>query len=382
MSHKKGLPPALRETAQDMKTSEFDYDLPKELIAQTPMEPRDHSRLMVVSLDDGSIRHRHFYDLPEFLRRGDVLVLNDSRVIPARLYGTRSGSGGRVEVLLLNRVSPGTWRALVRPGRRLGAGTTVVVPGHDGGDAVNVEILRVEADGTRTVKVSADDDLSRVGVVPLPPYIRRPLEDTERYQTVYARIEGSVAAPTAGLHFTAGLLERVRSVGAETVFVTLYVGWDSFRPVRTDDPMSHKIHSEFWDLGHGAADAINRAKREGRRVISVGTTAVRLLEQAAALNRDIDPEADQTAAPSAGAPQAADQAATQSGSANPITERYREKLAAGSGWAGLFILPGHRFRVVDALVTNFHLPRSTLLMLTCAFAGHDLVFPGVPGGRR
>ena len=357
-----------------MKTSEFDYDLPRKLIAQTPIEPRDHSRLMVVSRDDGSIAHRHFYDLPEFLCRGDVLVFNDSRVIPARLYGRRAESGGRVEVLLLHRVSPGTWRALVRPGRRLGEGTTVVVPGRDGGDGVTVEILQVESDGTRTVKLSADDDLARVGVMPLPPYIRQPLQDAERYQTVYARSEGSVAAPTAGLHFTPLLLDQVRSLGVETVFVTLHVGWDSFRPVRTDDPTSHKIHSEFWELGHGAADAINRANRDGRRVISVGTTAVRLLEQAAALHSEFDPDADPTVTPSADAHQAGDRSGVVSGYSPQTTEQYRTKLTAGSGWADLFILPGYPFRVVDALVTNFHLPRSTLLMLTCAFAGQDLVF--------
>ena len=383
-----------------MKTSEFDYDLPRELIAQTPIEPRDHSRLMVVSRDDGSIVHRHFYDLPEFLRRGDVLVFNDSRVIPARLYGRRAGSGGWVEILLLHRVSPGTWRALVRPGRRLGEGTTVVVPGRDGGDGVTVEILRVESDGTRVVKLSADDDLARVGVVPLPPYIRRPLEDAERYQTIYAREEGSVAAPTAGLHFTPTLLDQVRTLGAETVFVTLHVGWDSFRPVRTDDPTAHKIHSEFWELSHSAADAINRARREGRRVISIGTTAVRLLEQAAALfqepEAEVDPAAgsrggarqaaDQAGGLNGGAPRPADQAGAPSGGSHheddPVganngihqtTDQYRTKLTAGSGWAELFILPGYPFRVVDALVTNFHLPRSTLLMLTCAFAGRDLV---------
>ena len=396
-----GMPVALGENPRYMKTSDFDYHLPKELIAQTPMELRDHSRLMVVSRHDGSIQHRHFYDLPEFLRRGDVLVFNDSRVIPARLYGRRAGSGGRVEVLLLHRVSPGTWRALVRPGRRLGAGTMVVVPGRDGGVDVTVEIPQVESDGTRVVKLSADDDLSSIGVVPLPPYIRQPLDDPERYQTVYARDDGSVAAPTAGLHFTPQLLDQVRSLGAETVFVTLHVGWGSFRPVRADDPKSHDIHSEYWELGPGAADAINRARHEGRRVISVGTTAVRLLEQAAALPPELDPgvqregalrgdahqEADRRGAPNGDGRRAADrtgalnarfpQGTHQAGVPNTAipqrTDQHR-KITAGSGWADLFILPGHKFRAVDALVTNFHLPRSTLLMLTCAFAERDLVF--------
>jgi S-adenosylmethionine:tRNA ribosyltransferase-isomerase len=321
-----------------MKTGDFDYHLPQELIAQTPMEPRDHSRLMVVSRTDGSIQHRRFYDLPEFLRSGDVLVFNDSRVFPARLYGRRDGSGGHVELLLLSRTSPGVWRALVRPGRRMRDGTTFVVGGDQDREEIRGEILQVEDDGTRLVRLSNEDAVPRLGVVPLPPYIHEPLADWERYQTVYSRVEGGVAVPTAGLHFTPALLDRVRSLGAETVFVTLHVGWDSFRPVKDEDPADHAMHSEYWELGREAADAINRAKVEGRRVVSVGTTAVRLLEQAAAL------------------------AGKNDGS-----------LAAGSGWADLYILPGYRFHVVDALVTNFHLPRSTLLMLTCALAGRDLI---------
>lgn len=320
-----------------MKTSDFDYHLPRELIAQTPIEPRDHSRLMVVSRADGSILHRRFHDLPDYLRTGDMLVFNDSRVFPARLYGRRDGSGGKVELLLLSRTSPGAWRALVRPGRRMREGTGFVIVGSRDGDEITGEILGVEDDGTRLVRLSDEDAIPRLGVVPLPPYIHETLDDTERYQTVYARVEGSVAAPTAGLHFTQELLEKVCDIGVETVFVTLHVGWDSFRPVKDEDPTSHSMHSEYWELGRDAADAINNAKREGRRVISVGTTAVRLLEQAAAL---------------------------EGGDDGPLT--------AGSGWADLFILPGFQYRVIDALVTNFHLPRSTLLMLTSAFAGHVL----------
>ena len=322
-----------------MKTSDFDYDLPRELIAQTPIEPRDLSRLMVLSRADGSLQHRRFRDLPDFLREGDVLVFNDSRVFAARLYGRRPGTGGEVELLLLSRVSPGVWRALVRPGRRMREGTAFEVLDEHREVAISGEIVQVQDDGTRLVSLSAEEELSKVGVVPLPPYIHKPLKDPERYQTVYARDEGSVAAPTAGLHFTPELLERLRALGIETVFVTLHVGWDSFRPVTAEDPASHKMHSEYWELGQEDADTINQAKRDGRRVISVGTTAVRLLEQAAAL---------------AGQPD--------------------RPLQAGSGWADLFILPGYTFRIVDALVTNFHLPRSTLLMLTCAFAGRDLVF--------
>ena len=318
-----------------MKTSDFDYDLPQGMIAQTPVEPRDHSRLMVVSRNDRTIGHHHFYDLPDLLRRDDVLVFNDSRVMPARLYGRRTGSGGKVEVLLLRRVSPGVWRALVRPGRRMRVGVTFVVVGGADSGKVSGEIVQVEPDGTRLVKFSPEDRLHDVGVVPLPPYIHEPLADTERYQTVYSRIEGSVAAPTAGLHFTTPMLERLGDLGIETVFVTLHVGWDSFRPVDEEDPASHEMHSEYWELSQEAADAINRARGDGRRIVSVGTTAVRLLESAA----------------------------DEQGS-----------LAAGSGWADLLILPGYRFRVVDALLTNFHLPKSTLLMLTCALAGRDLVF--------
>ncbi len=327
-----------------MKTSDFDYDLPQELIAQRPAEPRDGSRLMVVSRSDGSIQHHRFRDLPEFLRAGDVLVFNDSRVFPARLYGRRAGTSGKIELLLLCRLSPGRWRALVRPGRRMGAGTVCELAGE--GEMATAEVIAVETDGTRVVQLSDETIIDRAGAVPLPPYIHEPLGDTGRYQTVYARAEGSVAAPTAGLHFTDELLDSVRAMGAETVFVTLHVGWDSFRPVRDADPSAHRMHSEWWELGPEAADAINRAKQDGRRVVSVGTTAVRLLEQAAVLHAK-RPSADR-----------------EDGSV----------LSTGSGWADLFVLPGYRFRVVDALVTNFHLPRSTLLMLTSAFAGHDLVF--------
>ena len=316
-----------------MKTSDFDYELPQELIAQTPMEPRDHSRLMVVSRADDSLQHRHFYDLPQYLNEGDVMVFNDSRVIPARLYGNRL-SGGRIELLLLNRLSPGVWRALVRPGRRMREGIAFEI---DGGEMAG-EVIEVEDGGTRVVKLSGEDNLDAVGIMPLPPYIHESLENKERYQTVYSRVRGSIAAPTAGLHFTPDLLNKVRELGVETAFVTLHVGWDSFRPVKSDDISSHEMHSEYWELSQEAADTINRAKQEGRRVISVGTTAVRLLETAAAIQVNDD------------AP-----------------------LKAGSGWANLFITPGYSFRIVDALVTNFHLPKSTLLMLTSALAGRDLL---------
>jgi S-adenosylmethionine:tRNA ribosyltransferase-isomerase len=319
-----------------MKTADFDYDLPGELIAQTPAEPRDHSRLMVLDRDTGSIEHRRFFDLPERLRPGDVLVFNDSRVMRARLHGRRTETGGKVELLLLRRVSEGTWRALVRPGSRMRRGAAFEVS-RDGHHMDGV-VVEVNADGSRTVRITGEEHLDELGVVPLPPYIHEPLSDEERYQTVYSRVKGSVAAPTAGLHFTDDLLDRIRRTGVELVFVTLHVGWDSFRPVETEDVESHEMHSEHWELGPEAAEAINRAKDEGRRVVSVGTTAVRLLEHAAAR--------------SDGGPGV---------------------VAPGSGWADLFIYPGYRFRVVDALLTNFHLPRSSLLMLTSAFAGRDLV---------
>ena len=327
-----------------MKTSDFFYHLPKELIAQTPMEPRDHSRLMVVSRADGSIQHRRFYDLAEYLLPGDVLVFNDSRVMPARLYATRARKGGKVELLLLHRISPGVWRALVRPGRKMREGDRFEVSG--GEDGMRGQVFQVEPDGARVVSLSGEEHLDRLGAVPLPPYIHQPLEDTERYQTVYAREPGSVAAPTAGLHFTLDLLGRVRALGVELVFVTLNVGWDSFRPVKSEDISSHKLHAEHFRVGQEAADAVNKARREGRRVISVGTTSVRLLEQAAALSH---------------------------GDGEEEGEHPEVKITAMSGWADLFIYPGRRFRIVDALVTNFHLPKSTLLMLTCAFAGRELV---------
>lgn len=322
-----------------MKTSDFDYDLPPELIAQTPVEPRDHSRLMVVHRASGSIEHRRFYDLPEYLHPGDLMVFNESRVVPARLRGFRldTGGRGRIELLLLCRLEDGAWRALVKPGRRMRVGAEFELV--RGSHRMAGVVTDVEEGGARIVRLSGEPD--QIGEVPLPPYIHEPLEDLERYQTVYAREPGSVASPTAGLHFTSSLLDRVQDSGVELAFVTLHVGWDSFRPVTTDDVRSHQMHSEHFDIAQPAADAVNRAKAGARRVISVGTTAVRLMEHAASL-----PSAD----PDAGG-----------------------VVKAASGWADIFIIPGHEFQVVDALITNFHLPRSTLLMLTSAFAGRDLV---------
>ena len=314
-----------------MKTDDFDYHLPEELIAQTPVEPRDHSRLMVLDRASGNLEHRRFYDLPDYLRPGDVLVFNDSRVIPARLYATRA-SGGSAELLLLRRLEPGRWHALVKPGRGMRQGDTFEASRD--GRRITGEVVEVHEDGSRTVELSGEEHLDVLGAVPLPPYIHEPLADPERYQTVYAKTRGSVAAPTAGLHFTPQLLDKLRSQGVETVFVTLHVGLGTFRPVTVDDAESHKMHPEYWELSHDAAEAIGKAKAEGRRVISIGTTAVRLMEQAAAVSVD-------------------------------------RKVSPGSGWADIFIYPGYRFQLVDALVTNFHLPKSTLLMLTSALTGRD-----------
>lgn len=322
------------------RLSDYAYELPQRLIAQTPATPRDHSRLMTLSRADGSMGHYRFYDLPKLTRPGDLMVFNDSRVMPARLRGRASG-GGAMELLLLTRLSPGVWRAIGRPGRALRTGAAFTIDGGATSEtsgsatgAVTGVVTDVEPGGERVVRLRGEERLPDVGETPLPPYITQRLADAERYQTVYARDEGSAAAPTAGLHFTRELLARLRGCGVQTAFATLHVGWDSFRPVKTDAISEHKMHSEYWELSDEAAALIRSAKADGRRVISVGTTAARLLENAAALSDD-------------GLP------------------------AAGSGWADIFIAPGHRFRAIDALITNFHLPRSTLLMMTSALAGRE-----------
>ena len=320
-----------------MRTRDFDYALPPELVAQTPSEPRDHSRLLVLYRETGRIEHRRFHQVTDYLKEGDLLVLNDSRVIPARLHGQREGTGGRVELLLLRRLEPGRWEALGRPGRRLRPGVRLHVAGAADGP-VEVRVVESREDGIKVVELASEEGLERVGQVPLPPYIREPLSDPERYQTVYARTPGSVAAPTAGLHFTEGLLDEVRQRGVHIAFITLHVGLDTFRPVTEDDPRKHRLHSEAFTLGQCAARELNSARQEGRRIVAVGTTTVRVLEQASLRAED------------------------GGGVIEPA-----------SGWTGLFILPGYRFRTVQALVTNFHLPRSTLLMLVCAFAGRERV---------
>lgn len=320
-----------------MRTSDFDYRLPPELIAQTPLEPRDSSRLLVLHRSPRPTEHRGFPDILEYLDPGDVMVFNRSRVIPARLRGRRDG-GGPVELLLLRREATGIWRALAKPARRLPPGSRVLVESGQG-DPVTIEVLASHGDGVKTVDLGSDDAVETLGETPLPPYIREPLADPRRYQTVYAAEPGSAAAPTAGLHFTEELLDRLAAAGVEQAFVTLHVGLDTFRPVRGEDPAQHDIHTEYFEFGEDAAEALRRARSRGNRIVAVGTTVVRVLEQAAKL----------------------------------AVGRGEPGLTAASGNADLFILPGHEFRAVDALLTNFHLPRSTLLMLVSAFAGRERV---------
>jgi S-adenosylmethionine:tRNA ribosyltransferase-isomerase len=322
-----------------LRTSDFDYSLPPEFIAQAPAEPRDHSRLMVLRRSDSSIEHHRFCEIVDFLRPTDVLVLNDTRVIPARLKAQK-GSGGKVEILLLRRLEPGLWEALVKPSKRIAVGDKVEVvsqqPRSEGKTAF-VEVLDRREEGVRVIRLADEALVEALGQIPLPPYIHDYHGDRERYQTVYSREKGSVAAPTAGLHFTPGLLRQIREMGIDLVFVTLHVGLDTFRPIREEDPSEHQIHHEFGVLTPEAAERLARAKGEGRRIICVGTTAVRLVEQASLASEEI------------------------------------EAVKPFQGWVDLFILPGHRFRLVDVMITNFHLPRSTLLMLVSAFAGKDLI---------
>ena len=274
-----------------MRTKDFDYDLPAELIAQTPIEPRDSSRLLVMDRKTGALEHNRFTDILGYLRPSDVMVFNQSRVIPARLYGHRAATGSKVEFLLTRRNTDGTWQAMARPGRRLRPGVVVEIEETDEYSAVfskgetkeriSVEVTAAHEDGMKTIRLSNEEGIETFGHTPLPPYIKERLNDTNRYQTVYARQPGSVAAPTAGLHFTDELLGKIRSLGIETVFVTLHVGLDTFKPVDEEDPTEHKIHTEHYLIDPQAAESLNRAKSEGRRIIAVGTTSVRVLEQAA-----------------------------------------------------------------------------------------------------
>ena len=314
-----------------MLVTDFDYDLPQELIAQHPMEPRDHSRLLVVDKKTGEIEHKHFYDLVNYLKPGDVLVFNDTRVIPARLHGTKD-TGAHVEVFLLTRRDATDWEVLVRPGKKLQVGAKI-----NFSDELSCEVIEHTDFGGRVVRFKYDgifeEILDRLGETPLPPYITAPLEDKERYQTVYNRERGSAAAPTAGLHFTKELLQKIKEIGCEEVFVTLHVGLGTFRPVSEAKIEDHKMHKEFYTVSQEAADAVNKAKAEGRRIIAVGTTAVRTLEAAGADGQ----------------------------------------LHAGSSWTNIFIYHGYKFRLVDDLVTNFHLPQSTLLMLVSTLSTREIM---------
>ncbi|NCA67639.1 MAG: tRNA preQ1(34) S-adenosylmethionine ribosyltransferase-isomerase QueA [Clostridia bacterium] len=313
-----------------MRTSDFYYDLPKELIAQTPVAERDHSRMLVYSRQNGEMMHKHFYDLPDFLVKGDVLVINNTKVIPARLIGTRRGHLGVVEVLLLKRVDYTHWEAIVRPAKKLKPDTLI-----DFGEELSAKILRVGENGIRIIEFCFEgifeDILSKLGAMPLPPYITEILEDKSRYQTVYCKTEGSAAAPTAGFHFTPDLLEKIKAMGVEVVEVLLHVGLSTFRPVKAENIEDHKMHNEYYEIGKQAAERINAALKECRRVICVGTTSVRTVESA-----------------------------------------YMDgEVKSGSGNTEIFIYPSYEFKVVKALITNFHLPESTLIMLVSAFMGRD-----------
>jgi len=330
-----------------VNTSDFDYSLPESSIAQTPLEPRDSSRLLVLKRDTGTLEHRIFREIGEYLRPNDLLVLNQTRVIPARIYA-RKPTGGRVELLLLRRRDDFTWEALVG-GKGLRAAARVKV--EDGPEAQVMEIL----DGSeRLIRFSEPIEpyFPKVGNVPLPPYIREKLEDPERYQTVYAREPGSAAAPTAGLHFTPRLLEELQVKGVKVAYVTLHVGLDTFAPVTEDDPRKHKIHTEWCELPQETAEAIDRTKTLGGRVIAVGTTSVRVLETAAS--------------------PITDHSSLITDHSSLITD-HSSPLTTFTGPTSLYILPGYQFKLVDALITNFHLPKSTLLMLVSAFAGREKI---------
>ncbi|SCJ73724.1 S-adenosylmethionine:tRNA ribosyltransferase-isomerase [uncultured Clostridium sp.] len=317
-----------------MNKSDFYYDLPQELIAQKPMEPRDASRLMVVHRAQDRIEHRHFYDILEYLSPGDVLVVNHTRVIPARLYGRKVGTGGKIEFLLLKRLSRDEWEVILKPGKKAPVGARFEF----GNGELVAEIIGHADEGGRIVRFSYEgvfeQVLERLGQMPLPPYIHERLEDRDRYQTVYAKYDGSAAAPTAGLHFTPELLDKVKQKGVEIVPILLHVGLGTFRPVKEEHVEDHHMHSEYYEVSPEAADQINAAHARGNKIFAVGTTSVRTLESVA------------------------DEAGV---------------VHAGSGWTDIFIMPGYKFKAVDALITNFHLPESTLLMLVSAFASREQI---------
>ena len=325
-----------------MQTTDYDFEFDKSLIAQVPVEPRDISRLMVITRQSNRIEHYHFYDLPKFLESGDLIIFNNSRVFPSRLVAQLSKSEAKVEITLLHNISPNIWMCLARPGKKMKSGDKFEIRANN--KSIRGEVIATEESGAKILKFDKEEHLSDLGVVALPPYIKEPLVDPERYQTVYSKISGSVAAPTAGLHFTPELMEKIRATGAKPIFLTLHVGWDSFRLIRSKSVESHTLNSEYYEISEEAANEINNALLQKRRIISIGTTSVRLLEHVAKVN-----------------------------SLKNLPIKTTNLIAAGSGWADTFITPGYTFRVVSSLVTNFHLPKSTLLMLTCAFGGRNLI---------
>lgn len=316
-----------------MLLSDFDYDLPAERIAQTPVEPRNASRLMVLNPQEKTMEHRHFYDLKEYLVPGDTLIFNDTRVMPARLIGHRDQTGGKIEVLLLRRIDADHWETLVKPGKKAQVGTVI-----NFSDELSCTILEHTDFGGRVVEFNYEgifeEILDRLGETPLPPYIHEKLEDSERYQTVYNREQGSAAAPTAGLHFTKEQMQELKDMGVNLGFVTLHVGLGTFRPVHTEHIEEHEMHKEFYQINDETAKLVMDTKKAGHRVIAVGTTSIRTLESAATA---------------------------------------KNQIAAKSDWTGIFIYPGYDFKIVDALITNFHLPKSTLIMLISAFAGRKFI---------
>ena len=317
-----------------MTTKDFYYNLPNELIAQTPLDDRTASKLMVLDRNNGDIAHRNFFDILDYLKAGVCLVMNNTSVIPARLYGTKEGSGGKIEFLLLKRIELDKWEVILKPGKKAKVGSRFEF----GNGLLRAEVLEIIEDGNRIVRFEYDgvweEILDKLGEMPLPPYIKEKLTDRERYQTVYSKIEGSAAAPTAGLHFTNDLLEKIREKGVELVYLTLHVGLGTFRPVSVENVEEHLMHSEYYQITTDAAEKINNARKNGGRVIAVGTTSVRTLETVADENGE---------------------------------------LCAKSGDTSIFIYPGYKFKIVDALITNFHLPESTLLMLVSALAGKESI---------
>ncbi|MBO5470342.1 MAG: tRNA preQ1(34) S-adenosylmethionine ribosyltransferase-isomerase QueA [Lachnospiraceae bacterium] len=315
-----------------MKLTDFNYDLPEELIAQDPLEKRSDSRLMVVGREDGSITHKHFYDIVDYLNPGDCLVINDTKVIPARLMGVKEDTGASIEVLLLKRKEEKIWETLVKPGKKMKVGARVIF----GDGLLTGEVVDIVEEGNRLIRFEYEgiweELLDQLGQMPLPPYITHQLQDKNRYQTVYAEHEGSAAAPTAGLHFTKELLQQIKDKGVDIAHVTLHVGLGTFRPVKVDNILDHHMHSEFYIVDQEAADKINAAKARGNQVISVGTTSTRTIESVADENGF---------------------------------------MRAASGWTDIFIYPGYQFKVVDSLITNFHLPESTLLMLVSALSTRE-----------